>query len=110
MGLDKPKRIRPRDQIVSHHVEDIEAADRLTDELARVLDSVDQAKRSGVRVDLVVGTNRILHLLGRTPKGCNITPTVADATFAWCLASKDDNVATITVVGVDQPGVWVEFY
>lgn len=59
--------------------------------------------------DLVVGTNRVPHNLGRRPRHCHITPTVASAAFAYALTSADDKIATIDVVGLDQTGAGIAF-
>ena len=61
-------------------------------------------------VDLAVGANRLNHDLGRTPDGVHITPTTADATWAWALTSKDAKQIVITTVGVAQTGATVEVY
>lgn len=65
--------------------------------------------RSLFRTDLAVGANRVIHRLGRPPIGCTVTPTVADATFAWAMTEADDRVAVIVVVGVAQPNAGIEF-
>jgi hypothetical protein len=65
--------------------------------------------RSRVVVNLVVGANVVTHRLGRAPTVVAITPTVADATWAWALTAKDARQATITCVGVAQPGASLEF-
>ena len=61
-------------------------------------------------ITLVVGINVVNHGLGRTPKGATVTPTVADASFAWALTTADNGTATITVVGVKQPNAYVEVF
>jgi hypothetical protein len=60
--------------------------------------------------DLVVGDTIITHGLGRTPTGCNITPTVASASWAWALKTKSPTQLTITTIGVNQPGVVIEVF
>jgi hypothetical protein len=87
----RAKRVAPRAQIVGHSADTKESAERLLD-------------------TLVVGSNRIVHNLGRKPIGATITPTVADASFAWALGSSDDRIAIITIVGVAQPKATIEFY
>ncbi len=82
----------------------------MIDELTRRTEAQQGRVRSVVVVDLAIGDNRVIHNLGRPPKGANVTPTVADASFAWALAEATDTVAIITVVGVDQPDASVEFY
>jgi hypothetical protein len=66
--------------------------------------------RSAVTVSLKVGANVITHNLGRVPTGATVTPTVADATWAWAFGSPNATTATITTVGVPQPNAPVEFY
>lgn len=65
--------------------------------------------RSAVVVDLAIGENRVVHNLGRRPYHCHVTPTVASAAFAYALIAADERVATIDVVGIDQPGAGVVF-
>lgn len=60
--------------------------------------------------DLVVGANVLNHGLGRRPLGCNVTPTVADATFAWAMTARDERTVTITAIGVPQPKATVEVF
>lgn len=91
-------------------------ADAATDRALRQLaDAVDQlqsvpAGQSFVH-DLAIGANVIPHGLGRNPRGVSVTPTMADASFAWALdrsAPHFDRQVVITVVGVAQPGALVE--
>lgn len=63
--------------------------------------------------DLVVGTNKVSHSLGRVLFGYNLTPTVADATFAHAIDTTNPHPELevwITVVGVDQPAARIEVY
>lgn len=81
--------------------------------IGQLVDAADRslaAPRSTVVVDLEVGVNRVNTLLGRRAIGCTLTPTVADATFAWAFAAVGDYAGEITVIGVAQPGAAVEFY
>ena len=87
---------------VSRHLSDLATAVAATD--TRVLD------RNTVIVDLIVGANLVNHGLGRPARGATVTPTVADATFAWALTATDARQATITVVGVPQPKAAVELF
>lgn len=66
--------------------------------------------RSSGNTDLIVGANRINHGLGRAPRGATVTPTTADASFAWALTGGDAKQAVITVIGVPQPGAYVEIF
>ncbi len=70
-------------------------------------------KRFVVEADLVVGTNKIPHSLGRPCAGYTVTPTEADATFAHAIDKtnpRPDREVWITVVGVAQPGAIVEVF
>lgn len=78
-----------------------------------IVEQVEQQRRnvrSTLTADLIVGDNRLNHNLGRLPLGVSLTPTVADATFAWALSSRTATQIVITVVGVDQPGAFLEVY
>lgn len=68
------------------------------------------APRVTLTVSLVVGTNRVSHGLGRRARGATVTPTVADATFAWAFATDNITQAIITVVGVPQPNATIEVF
>lgn len=104
--------VRPpqRVQVIAHAVPDAQATERMVTSLADQVDRQSRPTRSVIVVDLTVGDNRVIHLLGRKPDGCIVCPTVADATFAWALTDKSDTQATIEVVGVDQPGAAIEFW
>lgn len=68
------------------------------------------APRVVLTVSLMVGTNRVNHGLGRRARGATVTPTVADATFAWAFATDNATQAIITVVGVPQPNATIEVF
>jgi hypothetical protein len=106
----RAKRVAPRAQIVGHSADTKESAERLLDTLVENAARTEALPRASRTVDLVVGSNRIVHNLGRKPIGATITPTVADASFAWALGSSDDRIAIITIVGVAQPKATIEFY
>lgn len=73
--------------------------------------SADQLRdRAMLVVDLVVGATTIVHQLGRKPTGATVTPTVANATWAWALTLSTKTQAVITCVGVAQPGATVEVF
>lgn len=62
--------------------------------------------------DLVVGVNAVKHSLGRAVKAVVLTPTVADATFAWAIVTNNphpDRQVLINVIGVGQPGALLRF-
>lgn len=89
------------------------AVDRALSETTTSIQRLEALLRSSSAMvaDLVIGTNRIQHGLGRRPFHCRVTPTVVSAAFAYALtAGTDDRVAVIEVVGADQPGagLWFE--
>lgn len=110
VALQRPKRPQVRSQIVSHHAEGEDGAERMIEQITERIAATPNASRSTRTVDLVVGENRVVHNLGRKVTGCNLAPTVADATFAWSLRPDGDRYAVITVVGVDQPACPIEFW
>lgn len=83
---------------------------RLISTTASAIDDL-QAKQAPSAIvvrDLAVGVNRINHGLGRRARLAHVTPTVADATFAWAFSVDNDSQAIITVVGVRQPGAIIK--
>ncbi len=113
MGLvSKIKVARPRvvQQVVGHQVSDSDAADRMNDALVAQVNTATVSERSIIVMDLAVGANTVNHGLGAAARGCNVTPTVADATYAWSFAVSGQRQAIITVVGVAQPGATLEIY
>lgn len=70
-------------------------------------------QRDVVQADLVVGTNRIAHGLGRAVRGYTVTATVADASFAHALDLANphpDREVWITVVGIGQADAQIEVF
>jgi hypothetical protein len=104
--MPKARRIATRDQIVGHEADTPDGIERAIGELVRL--TAQPQARARVDADLVVGANRITHNLGRTPQHVTLTPTAADATFAWCVTSRDERQMVITVVGIAQPGASLE--
>ena len=114
MSTNRTQRPRPRQQLqtgtlmtadpaaVSRHLSDLATAQQATDR--RVVD------RNQITVTLPVGATRINHGLGRKAQGCSVTPSVADATWAWAMTAADDKTITLTTVGVAQPNARVEVY
>lgn len=81
---------------------------------SRLIAGVDQLEgahqeRSKATATLTAGANTVTHGLGRTPTACHVTPTTADATFAYALTSADDKQAVITTVGGTQTDAVLEF-
>jgi hypothetical protein len=79
----------------------IQSAQRAADQLR---------DRTVVVADLVVGDTTLNHGLGRKPRGATVTPTVANAAWAWALKSATRSQMTLTCVGVAQPGATVEAF
>lgn len=104
--------IRPvaRQQVTPHQIPDADSAGRANDAITAQLAAIPVVERRIIAVSLVVGANRINHGLSGTARGCNVTPTVADATFAWSFAADGDKAAVITVVGVAQPKAVIEVF
>lgn len=68
-----------------------------------------QRPRSKATATLTAGANTVTHGLGRVPTSCHVTPTTADATFAYALTSADEKQAVITTVGGTQTNAVLEF-
>lgn len=83
---------------------------RAVEALVEASNRAEPILRSDRVIDLVVGVNRVTTGLGRKAKGCHLSPTVADASFAWSFATDGDRQVLITVIGVAQPACPVEFY
>lgn len=66
--------------------------------------------RSVLVVDLVVGDNVINHGLGRAPTGVNVTPTVADFSWAYAMKSPTETTVNVFCIGVPQPGAAIEVF
>lgn len=85
---------------------------RLLSELATSQDGMARqiGARSSMTIDLAIGANVVNHGLGGKPRGCSVSPTVADVTFAWAMTSADDKQATISVLNVAQPSAGLDFW
>lgn len=86
------------------------ALDVLTQHLQELLG---RRSRVSISFDLVVGTNRIPHDLGRACEGYTLTPTVADNGFAHAINTanpRPDLELWITVIGAAQPGAVLEIF
>lgn len=86
------------------------ATSRLLSDLGAAVQSIPVRDRVPVVVDLVVGDNKVNHGLGRPARGMTLTPTKADATFAWAMTASDERQATVTVVGTGQTKCPLEFW
>jgi hypothetical protein len=91
-----------------------EQTDRALTLIRQHLDRLDAArKRDSVTVDLVVGTNRVRHGLGRAVTGYSVVPTVASAAFAHALDvtnPRPELEVWIEVVGASQPDARIEVW
>jgi hypothetical protein len=114
MPAVKPQRPQQRQQLQTGTLIDADPA-KVSRHLSDLVTAVDAtarrtADRTVVTADLVVGDNRIAHGLGRPARGATVTPTVADASFAWALTGGDTKQAVITVIGVAQSKATVELF
>ena len=109
MPAKRPTRPAVRPRVLAPVTGDVTSFTQrlIADSASRASDQLHD--RSSTVVNLVVGANVINHGLGRKPRGAQITPSVADATWAFALTAADDRQATITCVGVAQPNAFVEF-
>lgn len=72
-----------------------------------------QRSRDVVTVDLIIGTNKIRHGLGRAVAGYTLTPTAADATFAHAIDRENPRPELelwVVCIGATQPGATLEVY
>lgn len=85
---------------------------RAFDEVHSAIARVEQRTKDRVvlTVDLAVGVNRVNHQLGRKPLGCTVTPTTADASFAWAMTDASTTQLVITTVGVVQTNAVLEVF
>ena len=107
MPAAKPVRPASRPRVVAPVADDF-VTRQLSDASQRAADQL--RDRSVVVANLVVGANVINHGLGRKPRGVTVSPTVADATWAWAMTASSDRQVTIMCIGVAQPGAALEFY
>lgn len=91
-----------------------EQTDRALTQVRQTLDRLESArKRDVIEFDLVIGTNKVPHGLGRPVAGYTVTPTVVSAAFAHAIDRENprpDLSVWITVVGADQPKAIVECF
>ena len=109
------KAVRPRSVAALSvvQVDDPQTA-RAIDQVGAAVQKLQSTRdRAALTVDLVVGTNKVRHGLGRDVLGYTITPTVASAAFATAIDTTNPRPSLevwITVIGIDQPGARVEVY
>jgi len=113
MAGRRPQRIPPATSLGLTQVDDPQVA-RAFEETGAAIERLQRARnREAKVVDLVVGTNKVQHGLGRDALGYTMVATVADATFAHAMDIANphpDLEVWITVVGVDQPDARVEVW
>ncbi len=104
---------RPVAQVQVPAVDDV-ATQRALDVLVGAVQSQQTGRqRVTITFDLVVGTNKVRHGLGRSCTGYNVTPTTADATFAHAIDKTNPSPQLevwITVVGIAQPSATIEVF
>lgn len=87
---------------------------RALDNVGDAVQKLQQARaRTVVDQDLVIGTNKVRHGLGRAATGYTLVATVADATFAHAIDDSNkrpDREIWIVVVGAAQPGARMEIW
>lgn len=110
MGARKVRPPVQRARVVEHHAEDQAGTERMLDQLTEAAGRAEPTPRSQLTANLFVGVNLVVTNLGRRARGCNLTPTVAIAGFAWSFLASGDREATITIVGADQPDCPMEFW
>jgi hypothetical protein len=114
MSATKGTRPKARTQLQTGTLGDLDpqTTSRMLSDLGDAHDHLASAVagRNAVVVSLAIGATRINHGLGRKAHGCTVTPTVADATWAWAMTAADDKQITITTIGAAQPNASVEIY
>lgn len=113
MAARKPIAPRALERVQVPRVDD-SATNRALGVVSAAVQKVQSTRqRYATTSDLVVGTNKVQHSLGRACNGYSLTPTVADATFAHAINTSNPHPELevwITVVGVAQPDARIEVY
>lgn len=114
MPATKPSRPTPRAALISRNVDGKDDADipRAMDDHAAAIGRIEGRlrDRAVVTATLAVGANRINHGLGKKPTGCTVTPTTANATWAWAMTDASATQIEITTVGISQTNAVVEVF
>ena len=111
MPQNKPKRPTARARLVPFNTKSADLSRAISEmAAAQVRTEARIGDRAALVVDLLVGSNTIPHRLGRPPLGLSVTPTIADASFAWAMTETTSATVTIVVVGVAQPSAAVEVW
>jgi hypothetical protein len=113
MAARRPKAMRAVSRAPFVKVDDPKI-DRALDGLRGAVHEIqEQRSRDVVQVDLVIGTNKVRHGLGRAAMGYSLTPTVASAAFAHAIDRtnpRPEAECWIEVIGTAQPGAVVEVW
>lgn len=111
MPRDKAKRVTTLPRLIAQVVDDPTTARAIADLATAVQRTEDRhGARDILTADITAGANTINHGLGRKPRGCSVTPTVAAADFAWAMTRATPTQLTITAVGTTQPNAVIEVY
>lgn len=108
-----PQRPRTRSVVSVPTVDDPQTARSLREIEQAVQRLQLVADRDRITADLVIGTNKVRHGLGRDVFGFTVTPTVVSAAFAFALDTANPNPRLevwITVVGAAQPQAKIEVW
>lgn len=108
-----PGRVRPVASVQAPNVDDVVTQQALDKILSALNSQQSLRQRDVVAFDLVVGTNKVRHGLGRACVGYNLTPTSASAAFAHAIDKTNPHPefeVWITVIGVAQPAATVEVF
>jgi hypothetical protein len=113
MAGRRAQRPRSVERVTEIAVDDPQT-DRAIAAVRTAVERLEEARQYDVlTVDLVVGSNKVRHGLGRPVVGYTITPTVADASFAHAIDRDNPRPQAevwIDIVGVDQPAATLEVY
>ena len=109
----KVESIRPTTYLQAPSVDD-NATQRALDNISEAVQELQvQRRRAVIDYDLIVGTNKIPHGLGRRVAGYTLTATVADASFSHAIDKTNPNPERelwIVVIGAAQPGATIEVF
>lgn len=78
-----------------------------------IQDLQDKRNRDVLTFNLLIGTNRVPHGLGRPVTGFTVTATIASASFAHAINTSNtrpDLEVWIDVVGLDMPNAIIEVF
>lgn len=108
-----PQRPRGVSSLLTVTVED-EATQRALDALAGAVQKLLAGReRQAMKLDLLIGINKIRHGLGRAFAGYTVTPTFATIAFGHALSTENPHPELelwVDVVGSDQFGARLEVW